>query len=155
MNTVSLSTNSLSYANRATSFVVHDQNQQVESKAERHQHGKSSIVTISSESRELLAQEQRKIANQLTERKKESETQEADSTSENKEIEQLDKLIERIKEQIKEVQHQIAELKNDNSEQAEQELKALEAQLGSLNATLLGLMGKKLKAVEESAPANA
>lgn len=111
----------------------------------------NSTVNISTQAREKLRDEMKNALNDQTEKKQEAKAKNSPEETENKELEQLDKLIEKTKEQIKEIQQQLSELRNDKSEQAEQQIKALESQLGSLNATLLGLMGKKLKLVEESA----
>lgn len=107
----------------------------------------NSSVTISSEAREKLAEEQsnagKKIAEQMQSKSAEN------STSENvSEAQRLEKMIEDIQEQIKEVQRQISAVRGEKSEQAAAHRKALEGQLASLNATLIGLMGKKLEAIE-------
>lgn len=107
----------------------------------------STVVNISDEAKDKLAQEQSDIGKDLAEKmlSKESEKTPEDSVSD---IERLDKIIEDIQEQIKEIQQQIRALNGEKTEQARAQRKALDAQLSSLNATLLGLMGKKLDAIE-------
>lgn len=104
-------------------------------------------VSISLEARTKLAGEQnnagKKIAEQMQSQR--AEDNEPENVSE---AQRLEKMIEDIQEQIKEVQRQLSALKGEDSEQVKTQRKALEGQLASLNATLIGLMGKKLEAVE-------
>ncbi len=103
-----------------------------------HSTTSSTQVNISPEARE-------KLAEQLQAENNEEEKNEIDT-------EFLDKMIEQIQEQIKEIQQELRKLNSDNGKEVQQEKKMLESQLSSLNGTLLGLFGKKLAALEESAP---
>jgi uncharacterized protein (DUF305 family) len=98
----------------------------------------STEVNISHEARDKLAQ-------QLQAEKVEEEKNESDT-------EFLDKMIDQIQEQIKEIKQELRKLNNDNVKEVQQEKKMLESQLSSLNGTLLSLYGKKIAALEESAP---
>ncbi len=130
-----------------TSITVDDKDNLVQ---DNHQSKTSSTqVNISPQAREKLALEQSeqgpKLAQQLQTDNIEEEKNESDT-------EFLDKMIEKTQEQIKEIQRELRELNNDNSKEVQQERKMLESQLTSLNGTLLGLFGKKLAGLEESAP---
>ncbi len=109
----------------------------------------SSHVNISPEAREKLAQEQSELGHKLAQQLESDNIEEEKNESD---TEFLDKMIEKIQEQIKEVQQELRKLNNDNSEEVQQERKMLESQIMSLNGTLFGLFGKKLAALEESAP---
>ena len=98
----------------------------------------STEVNISHEARDKLAQ-------QLQAEKVEEEKNESDT-------EFLDKMIDQIQEQIKEIKQELRKLNNDNAKEVQQEKKMLESQISSLNGTLLSLYGKKIAALEESAP---
>jgi chromosome segregation ATPase len=98
----------------------------------------STEVNISHEARDKLAQ-------QLQAEKVEEEKNESDT-------EFLDKMIDQIQGQIKEIKQELRKLNNDNAKEVQQEKKMLESQLSSLNGTLLSLYGKKIAALEESAP---
>ncbi|GHF93722.1 hypothetical protein [Thalassotalea marina] len=105
-------------------------------------------VDISEEGLEKLAQEQkdlgRSLASQLN-----PEDEKQEGVSEPSNVEKLNQLIEEVQQKIKDLQQKISELDNDKSEQAETQRKALEAELMALNATLIGLISKKMEAIEE------
>jgi len=107
-------------------------------------------VNISPEAREKLALEQSQLGEKLAQQLQPGNV---GDTEENKsDTEVLDKLIEQIQDQIKDAQQKLREIKSSSSEAVQQEQKIIESQLMSLNATLIGLLGKKLEALEESAP---
>lgn len=107
-------------------------------------------LSISQEARDKLQQEQREIGKKLGEQLTTAKPDKTETENQDSEITLLDKLIKEVKEQIKETQRKLAQLQNDKSDQAAEKRKLLEAQLMSLNGTLISLIGKKIKAVEEA-----
>lgn len=118
------------------------------------QHGQqsgspSTHLSISDDARQKLADEKSQLGQKLAEQLN-AKRDEAVSGQENEsDIERLDKMIEDIKEQIEETQRELSALNSDKSKQAEEKRKQLELDLMVLNATLIGLMGKKMDALEQ------
>ncbi|WP_448246689.1 hypothetical protein [Thalassotalea agariperforans] len=107
----------------------------------------SIIVNLSNEAQKKLAEEQSAIANELAKQTQLKKTQQTEEVSET-DTERFDKMIEKVQEKIKEVQQQIRALNGEKTEDAQAKRKALDSQLVSLNATLIGLLGKKIEALE-------
>lgn len=105
------------------------------------------VVNLSSEAQKKLAEEQSAIANKLAKQAQLKETQQTEEVSETN-TERFDKMIAKVQEKIKEVQQQIRALNGEKTEDTQAKRKALEGQLVSLNATLIGLLGKKMEALE-------
>lgn len=136
----------------STSAVASSEELKTDVKAsESYSRLENSQVTISAEGRDKLAQEKSELGKTLAEQLQQNNKDEVEEQSDNSEAQYLDKMIEQVKEQLKETQREISALNNDSSVEAKEKQEALEAQLISLNATLMGLMGKKMAAMEEAA----
>ena len=109
-------------------------------------------VNISAQAREKLALEQSEIGQKLAQQFQENSVEDKEEDKNETGTELLDEMIEQIQKQIKETQQALSKLNSDSSKKVQVKQKMLESQLISLNATLLGLFGKKLAALEESAP---
>ena len=109
----------------------------------------STHLSISDDARQKLADEQSQLGQKLAKQLNANRDETVSGQENESDIERLDKMIEDIKEQIEETQRELSALNSDKSEQAEEKRKQLELDLMVLNATLIGLMGKKMDALEQ------
>jgi len=108
----------------------------------------STLVNISPQAQEKLAQEKSELGQKLAKQIQPDSTEDI-KNNESESTKLLDKLIEETQEKIKEAQQELRALKSNNTEEAKQEQKMLESQIMSLSALLIGLLGKKLEALEQ------